>query len=50
VSGVTSADVHWALSRGNMVVSVDANHDGRADFTITLVGVTHVDASDFVFG
>jgi hypothetical protein len=32
------------------VVSVDANHDGRADFTITLTGVSHVDSGDFIFG
>lgn len=34
---------------GNMVISVDANHDGRADFTITLIHVSHVNASDFIF-
>jgi hypothetical protein len=48
--GITSADVKTALSGGNTVVSVDANHDGRADFTITLTGVTHVDSGDFIFG
>src|SRR4051794_14634109 len=50
LSGVTSADVHTAVSRGNEVISVDANHDGRADFTITLVGVTQVNSGDFIFG
>jgi Ca2+-binding RTX toxin-like protein len=49
LSGVTSADIKTALSNGNTVVSVDANHDGRADFTITLTGVSHVDTGDFIF-
>ena len=50
IAGVTAADIHTAVSRGNEVVSVDVNHDGRADFTITLVGVTQVNSGDFIFG
>jgi Ca2+-binding RTX toxin-like protein len=50
LSGVTAADVTATLSRGNELIKVDVNHDGRADFTITLVGVTSVDASDYIFG
>jgi hypothetical protein len=30
-------------------VSVDADHNGRADSTITLTHVTHVETSDFIF-
>jgi hypothetical protein len=30
-------------------VKVDANHDGLVDFTITLAGVTHISASDYIF-
>jgi Ca2+-binding RTX toxin-like protein len=47
--GITSADVHTAVSNGNTVISVDANHDGTTDFTITLNGVTHLSASDYIF-
>jgi Ca2+-binding RTX toxin-like protein len=47
--GITSADVHTAVSNGNMVISVDADHNGTTDFTITLNGVTHLSASDYIF-
>jgi Ca2+-binding RTX toxin-like protein len=47
--GITSADVHTAVSNGNMVISVDADHNGTTDFTITLTGVTHLSASDYIF-
>ena len=47
--GITSANVTATVSNGNTLVKVDVNHDGRADFTITLTGVTHIDASDYVF-
>ena len=47
--GITSADITASLSNGNTLLRVDANHDGRIDFTITLVGVTHVAASDYIF-
>lgn len=50
VTGVTMANVKTAVSNGNTIVSVDANNDGRADFTITLTGVTQVQTSDFIFG
>ena len=46
---ITSANVTSALSGGNMVLSIDADRNGRADYTITLVGVTQVDSSDFLF-
>ena len=49
LSSVTSADLKIALNNGSTVISVDANHDGRADFTITLTGVSHVDTGDFIF-
>jgi hypothetical protein len=32
-----------------MVISVDADHNGTTDFTITLTGVTHLSASDYIF-
>jgi Ca2+-binding RTX toxin-like protein len=48
--GITSANVTTSVSNGNTLVHVDTNHDGRADMTITLVGVTHVSASDYIFG
>ena len=47
--GITSADVHTAVSGSNLVISVDADHNGSNDFTITLVGVTHIAASDYIF-
>ena len=47
--GITSANVHTAVSGSNLVISVDADHNGTNDFTITLVGVTHIAASDYVF-
>jgi trimeric autotransporter adhesin len=48
--GTDASAIHTALNRaGNLVVSVDADHNDRADFTITLIGVTHVDSGDFIF-
>jgi Ca2+-binding RTX toxin-like protein len=47
--GITSANVHTAVSGSNLVISVDADHNGSNDFTITLVGVTHIAASDYIF-
>ena len=47
--GMTSANVHTAVSGSNLVISVDADHNGTNDFTITLVGVTHIAAADYVF-
>ena len=47
--GITSTDIKTATSNGNLLIKVDVNHDGHADFTITLTGVTHVDASDYIF-
>jgi len=47
--GITSANVTAVVSLGNTLLRVDANHDGTVDFTITLVGVTHVVASDYIF-
>jgi hypothetical protein len=49
LAGVTSADLKISVTRSGTVISVDANHDGRADYTITLTGVTHVDTGDFIF-
>jgi Ca2+-binding RTX toxin-like protein len=49
LSGVTSADVKTVLSNGNTIISVDADHNGKADFSITLTGVAHVDTGDFIF-
>ena len=49
LAGVTSADLKIATGRSGTVVSVDADHNGRSDFTITLTGVTHVDTGDFIF-
>ena len=47
--GITGADVKTTLSGGNTIISVDADHNGRADFTITLVGVSHVASGDYIF-
>ncbi len=47
--GITSADVKTALSGGNTIISVDADHNGKTDFTITLVGVSHVASGDYIF-
>ena len=49
LAGVTSADLKIATTKSGTVVSVDTNHDGRFDFTITLTGVSHVDTGDFIF-
>jgi Ca2+-binding RTX toxin-like protein len=59
VSGVDKIDLHLlgtdasavktAISGSNLLVSVDADHNGRADFTITLTGVNHIETSDFIF-
>ena len=50
IPGLTNADIKAVLNNGNELIKVDVNHDGRADFTITLVGVTDVNASDYIFG
>jgi Ca2+-binding RTX toxin-like protein len=47
--GITAAQVHTAVSGTNLVISVDADHNGTNDFSITLVGVTHIAASDYIF-
>ena len=47
--GTDSSAIKTTISAGNLVVSVDADHNGRADFTITLIGVNHVDSGDFIF-
>jgi Ca2+-binding RTX toxin-like protein len=59
VSGVDKIDLHLlgtdasavktAISGSNLLVSVDADHNGRADFTITLTGVNHIETTDFIF-
>jgi serralysin len=49
LAGVTTADLKIVTGKSGTIVSVDANHDGRFDFTITLTGVTHVDSGDFIF-
>ena len=47
---ISSDNVETAVSGGNTIISVDANGDGRTDFTITLTGVTEVAPSDYIFG
>jgi len=47
--GITAAQVHTAVSGSNLVIGVDADHNGTNDFTITLTGVTHISASDYIF-
>jgi Ca2+-binding RTX toxin-like protein len=47
--GVTSENVQTRMSKGSMQVRVDVNNDGRADLTISLVGVTNLDMGDFLF-
>jgi Ca2+-binding RTX toxin-like protein len=49
LAGVTSAELKISVTKSGTTISVDANHDGRADFTITLTGVSHVDTGDFIF-
>jgi Ca2+-binding RTX toxin-like protein len=49
IAGVTIADLKIVTGKSGTVISVDSDHDGRADFTITLTGVTHVDTGDFIF-
>ena len=47
--GITMAQVSSAASGANTVLSVDSNHNGSVDFTITLTGVGAPVASDFIF-
>ena len=47
--GISSGNVKMKASKGNMLLQIDDNHDGHADFTITLVGVTKIAADDFHF-
>nr|WP_037552800.1 calcium-binding protein [Sphingomonas sp. URHD0057] len=49
IAGITSADLKIAVGTSGTVISVDADHNGRADFTITLIGVSHVATGDFIF-
>src|SRR5262249_31999250 len=37
---ITMTQVHTAVSGANLLVQVDSNRDGHADFTITLTGVS----------
>uniref|UniRef100_UPI0025D4FEF1 calcium-binding protein n=1 Tax=uncultured Sphingomonas sp. TaxID=158754 RepID=UPI0025D4FEF1 len=46
---ITINDVKTAVSGTDTLVSVDTNHDGRADFSITLAGVDALAASDYIF-
>jgi Ca2+-binding RTX toxin-like protein len=46
---ITGANVTTALSGGNTVLSIDADRNGRVDYTVTLVGVAQVDSSDLLF-
>ena len=48
--GIDAADITATFSRGNMLLRVNTNDDGRADFTVTLVGITHVDVGDYFLG
>ncbi len=47
--GITSANVTTSMVGTNMIVSVDSNSDGTADFDITLTNSTSVSA-DLFFG
>ena len=46
---ITSGNVKIAISGGNTLLSIDADRNGRADYAVTLVGVTNVDSSDLLF-
>lgn len=43
-----AGELRYGVSHGDSTVSADLNGDGRADFTITLQGVTLLSATDFV--
>ena len=48
--GTDASALHTSINRaGDLVVAVDADHNGRTDFTITLAGVNHVETTDFIF-
>lgn len=43
-----AGQLHYEVQGGNAYVSGDVNGDGKADFVIALLGVTSLQASDFV--
>ena len=47
--GITQSDVTATAAAGGTILSVDANHDGTSDFTITLLGVGAPAAGDYLF-
>ena len=47
--GISAGDVSWSMSRGVLVVSVDADHNGRPDFTVSLNNVVSLGSDDIIF-
>ena len=47
--GITATDVHATTAGGTTTLAVDTNHDGNADFTITLVNAGAPAAGDYLF-
>jgi hypothetical protein len=47
--GVSAGDVRWSMAKGVLVVSVDADHNGRPDFTVSLNNVVSLGWDDFIF-
>jgi Ca2+-binding RTX toxin-like protein len=47
--GISAAQVSAVVSGTNLVLNIDADHNGSTDFTVTLTGVTHINAADYIF-
>jgi Ca2+-binding RTX toxin-like protein len=47
--GITAANVTTATANGNIILSVDSNQNGTADFTITLIGTGQPAGGDYIF-
>jgi Ca2+-binding RTX toxin-like protein len=47
--GITMTDVQATSANGTTTLAVDTNHDGTADFTITLLGANAPVAGDYLF-
>ena len=47
--GLTSANVASSSANGTTILAIDADKDGTADFTITLIGSGAPAAGDYLF-
>jgi Ca2+-binding RTX toxin-like protein len=47
--GISAAQVSAVVSGRNLILNIDADHNGATDFTITLTNITHLNSSDYIF-